>query len=328
MQRVSTIGRTRAAAGKVALTCAGVFMSASIANSAQAACWQPHEVAAAEVRYFQSMLMVGALQCRDENRFIEEDYNRFVTQSRAVLDENNTTIRTRFTRDYGMRDGEYLYDRFTTRIANDFASQTDHAAFCQDAAGLARIAADSHPYDMIVLARSVVGSLPLRDPVCDRDDWNGGVYARDDAPRGRDDWREEDWREDAVRPAVDDNVDAARPRGGLALPSPPMTTRGETATRPSRSRAAVAPPARVETADAADTAADLARREAAMTAALQALEAATAALRAAQPVRPATADDLDRSEESDRGSDDARYRDSVIVDGVPTDERPLIPTRE
>ncbi|MEO0500872.1 MAG: hypothetical protein AAF205_10000, partial [Pseudomonadota bacterium] len=52
-------------------------------------CWQPHEVAAAEVRNFQSLLMVGTLQCDAANRFVTADYNRFVQRSRQRIQDNN-----------------------------------------------------------------------------------------------------------------------------------------------------------------------------------------------------------------------------------------------
>lgn len=142
--------------------------STMIATAAGAAprCWQPHEYEAAQLRHFQSLLMVGTLQCRGRDRLIEGDYNRFVHRNRTLLDDHNRVLRAHFVRSMGTRHGERAYDRFATRLANNHASGGADRGFCRTAATLTRLAASSHPRDVAVLARTVAGEPPLRAPMC------------------------------------------------------------------------------------------------------------------------------------------------------------------
>lgn len=266
----------------------------SVTTAVQARCWQTHEIEAAEVRYFQSMLMVGALRCRDGNRFIEDDYNRFVTRSRNALDDHNEIIYARFERDYG-RDSDLYYDRFTTRLANDYSAQTDWRGFCDEAASLARISAESHPHDVVVLAKSVVDDLPLIDPRCEARRYQG--YAS--APPSL------QFRAEETRSGVNYHVGAAPPAQQpvtVSTAAPPATVSTASATPV---EVATAPPPGVAPADVAE--------QDAMGAAILALEEAAAALRAAQ---------------ADAGSGAAGVDVGlVIVDGVPTDNRPIVGVR-
>ncbi|MEM8826184.1 MAG: hypothetical protein AAGD40_04585 [Pseudomonadota bacterium] len=144
--------------------------SAMVLGAAPAAannvCWQPHEVAAAEVRNFQSLLMVGTLQCDAANRFVTADYNRFVQRSRQRIQDNNRVIRARFVRAFGPTEGESRYDRFTTRMANEQARVANEPGFCGRIASLSRIAADAHPNDMVILAQSLTHKPKFNDPEC------------------------------------------------------------------------------------------------------------------------------------------------------------------
>jgi hypothetical protein len=68
-------------------------------------CWYPHEMRAAQLRDFQSMLMVGTLQCKGANSAAVESYNRFVTKQRGLLDANNYVLKAHFLREAGIEKG-------------------------------------------------------------------------------------------------------------------------------------------------------------------------------------------------------------------------------
>ncbi|MBZ6379666.1 hypothetical protein B5C34_15320 [Pacificimonas flava] len=265
----------RQISGWVAFIAAG-----SLSTVTSAACWEAREIASAEVRYYQSMLMVGTLKCRTGDRYIEEDYNRFVDQAREVLDDHNRTIRDRFLRDYGLYDGEDMYDRFTTRLANDFAAGADRQGFCRELAALLRISASSHPQDVAVLAQAVVDDLPLRDPLC-----------RDE---GRHAYRE-----------ASACFEPAPPRAAPPQPAAPAPVSAD----------------KPETDTMSGPAAPL-DREAAMDRALKALTAAAEALRAVPPAPPASEAPV-RSEDGDPPAREPA-REIVMIDGIPTDQRPIV----
>ena len=93
-------------------------------------CWYPHEMRAAQLRDFQSMLMVGTLQCKGANSAAVESYNRFVTKQRGLLDANNYVLKAHFLREAGIEKGGAAYDGYATSLANNRAARLGDPAFC------------------------------------------------------------------------------------------------------------------------------------------------------------------------------------------------------
>ncbi len=91
-----------------------VLMAAMVVTTAQAACWTPKSVEAAEVRDLDTMLMVASLRCRISGRNFISDYNSFVRKSRPALTAANETLRTQFASSGGLN----AYDRYVTSLAN------------------------------------------------------------------------------------------------------------------------------------------------------------------------------------------------------------------
>jgi hypothetical protein len=134
--------------GFVARAMAGVLCASVAITSAQAKCWSEPEAAAAQLRDFETMLMVSALRCRLSGRNFLADYNRFVVKARPALTAANEVLRARM----GL-DG---YDRYITSLANRYGAGADGLA-CRDmasilsaaeaergsATGLARLARDA-----------------------------------------------------------------------------------------------------------------------------------------------------------------------------------------
>lgn len=93
-------------------------------------CWYPHESRAAQLRDFQSMLMVGTLQCKGGNSAAVESYNRFVNKQRGLLDANNYVLKAHFLREAGIEKGGAAYDGYATSLANNRAARLGDPAFC------------------------------------------------------------------------------------------------------------------------------------------------------------------------------------------------------
>lgn len=107
---------------------AGLCASA-LALPAAAACLQPVEKTAFDVRALQSQLMVVALNCEQQ-----DDYNRFVTTYRGELAGAYRQVAGHFRRAGGQRQ----LDSYITNLANaqsqDGIRQGSH--FCRDAGPL------------------------------------------------------------------------------------------------------------------------------------------------------------------------------------------------
>jgi hypothetical protein len=84
-----------------------------------AACWTPREVAAAEVRDFDTMLMVSGLRCRFQSTALIDTYNTMVVRHRGALTEANMLLKAHFTAAVG---GANALDSYITRVANRYGA--------------------------------------------------------------------------------------------------------------------------------------------------------------------------------------------------------------
>jgi hypothetical protein len=101
---------------------------------AQAKCWNDREVASAQVREMQTMLMVAALRCRAAHIDISADYGTFVVAQKDAIDHANLVIKTHFAQAGGQQSD---YDRFATSLANGFGDDETTEASCAEAVRLA-----------------------------------------------------------------------------------------------------------------------------------------------------------------------------------------------
>ncbi len=133
-----------------------VAMAGVVQGTASAACWYPDEIVADQVKDFQYMLMVGALQCRNTVGPGNEAYNAFIAHQRGVLDSKGYVLKGHFLRENGLEGGRDAYDRNNTAMSNRHAGRFDDPSFCQTIAAYTRIAATASDRDFVVLAQSVI----------------------------------------------------------------------------------------------------------------------------------------------------------------------------
>jgi hypothetical protein len=135
-----------AAAAALCWLCLG-----SAAAQADARCWRERELEAVRVRAFQTMLMVGALQCRGYYQPAADAYNWFVERQRDRLQLHARTIARHFERESG-DEAVAANDRFNTALANQYSGSFNPHMTCwtvvtmarhaglQDGEGLVRLA--------------------------------------------------------------------------------------------------------------------------------------------------------------------------------------------
>lgn len=108
-----------------------VVAGALAASSAQANCWTPKAVAAAQIRELDAMLMVSALRCRFTHPQVLARYNAFVVAERPTLQLVNAELKAHFAQQVGTRGALDAYDRFSTQLANKYGAGVDGLA-CDD----------------------------------------------------------------------------------------------------------------------------------------------------------------------------------------------------
>lgn len=113
------------------------------AGQAQAAgCWSDASYEAAQLRDFDTLLMVQTLRCRINEVDFSKDYNKFVAEKRPILTAANTQLRGQFAMSVGQARALGAYDDFMTKIANGYGAGTKGMT-CKDYAELARAAASA-----------------------------------------------------------------------------------------------------------------------------------------------------------------------------------------
>lgn len=124
------------------------------ANAAET-CWYPYEAKAAQLRDFQTMMMVGTLQCRNIHQSAVDSYNDFIIKQRGLLNSNAYVLKAHFMRENGIKGGQEAYDNYGTALANRHASRMDDRTFCSTVDTFVRMAAAASPPDLWVLAQSM-----------------------------------------------------------------------------------------------------------------------------------------------------------------------------
>lgn len=117
-------------------------------------CWEQREVAAARLQQFKTMLLVGALHCRDVQPYIMADYNHFLRSKRGFINANAQVVRDRFVRKFGPTYGLTAFSDYETSLGNRLA-QTDYDGYrCEMIGNYARLAADVSEAGLMDLAYS------------------------------------------------------------------------------------------------------------------------------------------------------------------------------
>lgn len=135
----------------VAGTCGVIALSMAMPAAAQN-CWNGAVMKAAKVRDLQTLLMVGALQCRTSQHDVLGPYNRFVKAHRVAISVHNETLKSHFKRAGNARG----YDSFTTGLANGRSADSIDPDFCRETAALAERLASASQAEVEKLADAFV----------------------------------------------------------------------------------------------------------------------------------------------------------------------------
>lgn len=147
-----------------------ILGAAAVAGTpAQAAvCWSEDSYQAAQMRDFDTMLMVATLRCRIREIDFSADYNRFVQHKRSILAGANTTLRKQFAMSVGNGHALGAYDDFMTKIANSYGGGAEGKT-CNDFAQMAS-RASAMPASrgaIVALAREAGVKPPIPGRRCD-----------------------------------------------------------------------------------------------------------------------------------------------------------------
>jgi hypothetical protein len=133
---------------------AGLLSLCLATPSAAQSCWNGAEIKAAKVRDLQTLLMVGALQCRSSKYDVLADYNKFVRAHRATISAHNDVLKTHFKQAGNQRD----YDKFTTALANNRSIGASAPGFCKETAALAAKLAKANRTEVEEIAERTIAT--------------------------------------------------------------------------------------------------------------------------------------------------------------------------
>ena len=138
-----------------AVTSVFAFEAVSANAALTVPCWETGELPAARLHDFKTMLLVGALKCRDRAPGSLEGYNQFVSQKRSLIISSIHVVKARFIRDGGMTAGVNGFTDYETGLANHYSAMAHDDAFCGQVGTYARLAASASDEDIGVLAGAV-----------------------------------------------------------------------------------------------------------------------------------------------------------------------------
>lgn len=122
----------------------GVAAAVGATQAQAATCWSTQAVEAAQVRDFETMLMVSALRCRTSGSGFLNEYNSFIRSKRAALTQVNDELRTHFQKAAFGKAALDAYDRFVTQLANSYGAGAQ-GLDCTDMQSLMRAAEAVEP---------------------------------------------------------------------------------------------------------------------------------------------------------------------------------------
>lgn len=141
-----------------AMVTGAAFVVAS--TPAQAACWSNVAYEAAQVREFETMMMVSMLRCRISSTDFTASYNKFVVSKRPVLTAINNELRAQFAQTVGAARAAGAFDDYMTKVANSYGAGAPGLS-CSEAAGLLNSAVAAAPTrNALVEIAERAGSTP------------------------------------------------------------------------------------------------------------------------------------------------------------------------
>jgi hypothetical protein len=152
------LGR-RLSAFALLLSCAFAPVQASVDIAQGRDCWDSQELEALKLQRFKTMLLVGMLNCRDQEPGIAADYNRFVRANRAMIAEKQAVVREHFIRTSGPAAGLNAYSDFETALGNRYSDADFDYQRCGAIADEARMAGYVSESGLM----DIVASMPDED---------------------------------------------------------------------------------------------------------------------------------------------------------------------
>lgn len=148
--------------GMFTKTLAAAAATAMLAGTANANCWSDAAYRAAQLREFDTMMMVEALRCRKTAANFVHEYNKFVVASRPALLKANASLKSHFEQAVGAKGALNAYDNYMTTVANRYGAGTEGLS-CTDMASIvqAALATDGSPEALhqIVAAANTVPTV-------------------------------------------------------------------------------------------------------------------------------------------------------------------------
>ena len=129
----------------------GVTALISTAPVQAASCWSTQAIEAAQVRDFETMLMVSALRCRNTNVNFLNEYNDFIRAKRTALTQVNDDLRGHFEQALGAKAALNAYDGYVTSLANSYGAGAE-GLDCSDMQSLTRAANAAAPHKAALVA--------------------------------------------------------------------------------------------------------------------------------------------------------------------------------
>jgi len=146
--------------------CLLACIAALPSTNAVAACWQPEESRAAQIRSLDALLKAGAQRCAESDAGMVSRYDAFAAQHQATLETQELVLKARFMREAGIAGGQKAYDDFMAGLADIQSARLADTKLCLTVDSVTRLATEGSAADLEMLAASFTSKAIGADELC------------------------------------------------------------------------------------------------------------------------------------------------------------------
>jgi hypothetical protein len=140
-----------------ALAMLSLALTSTSALAAQ--CWDANEMNSVRMHSFNTMLLVGALKCRNVAPEVMDSFDAYSRARQEMMAGNSFLVSAHFINRHGLRSGKIAFANYESKVANQYSARTDDPVSCARIGAYSRLAAHATENDLLELA-SAVAPLP------------------------------------------------------------------------------------------------------------------------------------------------------------------------
>ena len=140
-------------------TLAMLSLALTSTSALAAQCWDANEMNSVQMHSLNTMLLVGALKCRNVAPEVMDSFNAYAQARHEILAGNSFLVSAHFINQHGLSSGKIAFANYETKVANQYSGRSDDPVSCARIGAYSRLAMHASESDLLALA-GAVAALP------------------------------------------------------------------------------------------------------------------------------------------------------------------------